>query len=104
MAQSQALAVGKKIFPQSTKRRQPYYLGVGDNTIKLVYSTDRNTCGINALTALTDLPNGALFADAELTTLVRHLVSEAMTVMRAEGVTCCFIGVIYCLRNRLRDQ
>jgi 2-dehydropantoate 2-reductase len=42
--------------------------------------------GINALTALTALPNGALFADAELAGLVRRLVSEASFVMRAEGV------------------
>jgi 2-dehydropantoate 2-reductase len=42
--------------------------------------------GINALTALTNLPNGELFADAELAGLVRRLVSEASTVMRAEGV------------------
>ncbi|HMC42743.1 MAG TPA: hypothetical protein VKI20_07010, partial [Acidimicrobiales bacterium] len=50
--QSQALAVGKKVFPQSTQRRQPYYLGVTDNAIRLVYSTDQQTCGINALTAV----------------------------------------------------
>jgi 2-dehydropantoate 2-reductase len=42
--------------------------------------------GINALTALTDLPNGELFANAELAGLVRRLVSEASSVMRAEGV------------------
>ena len=42
--------------------------------------------GINALTALTNLPNGELFADAELAGLVRRLVSEASSVMRAEGV------------------
>jgi 2-dehydropantoate 2-reductase len=42
--------------------------------------------GINALTALTNLPNGALFEDAELAGLVRRLVGEASTVMRAEGV------------------
>lgn len=42
--------------------------------------------GINALTALTNLPNGELFANAELAGLVRRLVSEASSVMRAEGV------------------
>jgi 2-dehydropantoate 2-reductase len=42
--------------------------------------------GVNALTALTDLPNGELFANAELAGLVRRLVSEASSVMRAEGV------------------
>lgn len=42
--------------------------------------------GINALTALANLPNGELFADAELAGLVRRLVGEAATVMRAEGV------------------
>lgn len=42
--------------------------------------------GINALTALANLPNGELFADPELTALVRRLVGEAATVMRAEGV------------------
>jgi 2-dehydropantoate 2-reductase len=42
--------------------------------------------GINALTALTDLPNGALFTNPELATLVRRLVAEATMVMRAEGV------------------
>jgi len=42
--------------------------------------------GINALTALANLPNGMLFADPELTTLVRRLVAEAAAVMRAEGI------------------
>lgn len=42
--------------------------------------------GINALTALANLPNGELFADPELAGLVRRLVGEAATVMRAEGV------------------
>lgn len=42
--------------------------------------------GINALTALTNLPNGDLFTDPELATLVRRLVSEAASVMRAEGI------------------
>ena len=42
--------------------------------------------GINALTALTNLPNGELFANAELAGLVRRLVSEAASVMRAEGM------------------
>ena len=42
--------------------------------------------GINALTALANLPNGELFADPELTTLVRRLVAEAAAVMRAEGI------------------
>lgn len=42
--------------------------------------------GINALTALTGLPNGDLFADPELATLVRRLIGEASTVMRAEGI------------------
>ncbi len=42
--------------------------------------------GINALTALANLPNGELFTDPELTTLVRRLVAEAAAVMRAEGI------------------
>src|SRR5436309_8427171 len=50
--QAQALRVGLKVFPVTTQRRQPYYLGVGDKTIKLVYSTDKAVCGVNALTAL----------------------------------------------------
>ena len=42
--------------------------------------------GINALTALADVPNGALTTDPELRTLARQLVTEAAAVMRAEGV------------------
>jgi 2-dehydropantoate 2-reductase len=42
--------------------------------------------GINALTALANLPNGELFSDPELATLVRRLVGEAASVMRAEGI------------------
>jgi 2-dehydropantoate 2-reductase len=42
--------------------------------------------GINALTALTSLPNGELFSDPELTGVVRRLVGEAAAVMRAEGI------------------
>ena len=43
--------------------------------------------GIYALTALVGLPNGDLFADPELTAVVRRLVGEASAVMRAEGVS-----------------
>lgn len=42
--------------------------------------------GINALTALANLPNGGLFTDPEMATLVRRLVGEAANVMRAEGI------------------
>lgn len=42
--------------------------------------------GINALTALTGLPNGDIFADPELAAVVRRLVGEAAAVMRAEGI------------------
>lgn len=42
--------------------------------------------GINALTALANLPNGELFTDPEMTTLVRRLVNEATSVMRSEGI------------------
>ena len=42
--------------------------------------------GINALTALANLPNGELFTDPEMATLVRRLVGEAANVMRAEGI------------------
>ena len=63
--QAQALRVGLKVFPVTTQRRQPYYLGVGDKTIKLVFSTDKAVCGVNALTALQAaggaLPSGDRF-------------------------------------------
>ncbi len=42
--------------------------------------------GINALTALANLTNGELFADPDMTTVVRRLVGEAASVMRAEGM------------------
>jgi 2-dehydropantoate 2-reductase len=42
--------------------------------------------GLNALTALTGLTNGALIADPELARNVRRLVSEAAAVMRAERI------------------
>jgi 2-dehydropantoate 2-reductase len=42
--------------------------------------------GINALTALANLPNGELFADPEMAALARRLVGEAARVMRAEGI------------------
>jgi 2-dehydropantoate 2-reductase len=42
--------------------------------------------GLNALTGLTGLANGALIADPELARNVRRLVSEAAAVMRAERI------------------
>jgi 2-dehydropantoate 2-reductase len=42
--------------------------------------------GLNALTALTGLSNGALISDPELARNVRRLVSEAAAVMRAERI------------------
>jgi hypothetical protein len=47
-----ALAIGKRVFPQSTQRRTPFYNGVTDKVIKLAFSLDEDSCGINALTAL----------------------------------------------------
>lgn len=51
--QSQAQAVGARIKPQTTQRRQPYYAGVGEDTIKLVFSMDATSCGVNVVNALT---------------------------------------------------
>ncbi len=44
------------------------------------------TVGLNALTGLTGLTNGALLANSELAGSVRRLVAEATAVMRAEGI------------------
>lgn len=51
--EEQARAVGSLIKPQSTERRKPYYAGVGEDTIKLVFSTDATSCGVNVVNALT---------------------------------------------------
>lgn len=51
--QSQLLAVGSKVMPQSTQRRKPYYSGVGENTIQLDFSIDATNCGVNVVNALT---------------------------------------------------
>lgn len=52
--QSQALAVGQKIYPQSTSRGpKPYYSGVGDKTIQLDFSIDKTSCGVNVINAIT---------------------------------------------------
>lgn len=50
---SQARAVGNLIRPQSTARSKPYYAGVGEDTIKLVFSIDETSCGVNVVNALT---------------------------------------------------
>lgn len=50
---AQARAVGNLIKPQSTARRKPYYAGVGEDTIKLVFSIDATSCGVNVVNALT---------------------------------------------------
>ena len=41
--------MGDKIKPQTTARRKPYYAGVGENTIKLVWSNDEANCGVNVV-------------------------------------------------------
>ncbi|MHB8465348.1 MAG: type 1 periplasmic-binding domain-containing protein [Acidimicrobiales bacterium] len=50
--QNQAIAVGSHIGPQSTQRSQPYYQGVGDNTITVDIGTDQQTCGVNTVPLL----------------------------------------------------
>jgi hypothetical protein len=51
--EAQARAVGSLIKPQSSARQQPYYSGVGEDTIKLVFSIDETSCGVNVTNALT---------------------------------------------------
>jgi len=51
--ESQAHAVGAQVHPQSSDRVQPYYAGVTDDSIKLVFSTDATSCGVNVVNALT---------------------------------------------------
>src|SRR4051812_13261628 len=50
---AQAKAVGALIKPQSTQRRKPYHAGVTDNAIKLVFSLDKTSCGVNVVNAIT---------------------------------------------------
>ena len=50
---SQARAVGAQLHPQSTQRRQPYYLGVGEDTIQLDFAYDQTSCGVNVVNAIT---------------------------------------------------
>ena len=50
---TQAKAVGALLKPQTTERRTPYYAGVGEDTIKLVFSVDATSCGVNVTNALT---------------------------------------------------
>src|SRR5947208_5499522 len=49
----QARAVGARLHPQSTERKQPYYLGVGEDTIQLDFSYDQTSCGVNVVNAIT---------------------------------------------------
>lgn len=58
----QAKAVGDRIRPQSTERRQPFYAGVGDKTITVVASRDATSCGVNVIDAIT-AAGGALPTD-----------------------------------------
>ncbi len=72
---AQARAVGAKIKPQSTARRKPYYSGVGEDTIKVVWSADEQNCGVNVVNALTAaggaLPTTGRYYRAAPTTLDR---------------------------------
>jgi hypothetical protein len=50
---SQALAVGRLVYPQSTTRGPPPYAsGVGNHTIKLDFGYDQNWCGVNVVDAI----------------------------------------------------
>jgi hypothetical protein len=50
---AQARAIGAQIKPQSTQRRKPYYAGVGEDSIKMVWSYDEANCGVNVVNAVT---------------------------------------------------
>ena len=84
---SQARAVGALIKPQTSARRQPYYAGIGEDTIKLVFSTDATSCGVNVVSALTAaggaLPTQTRFYRAAPTTpdRVQAEVRESIDLM-----------------------
>jgi hypothetical protein len=50
--EAQARAVGARIQPQTTVKRNSHP-GVTDNTIKLVFSLDKTSCGVNVVNAIT---------------------------------------------------
>ena len=76
----QAKAVGARIKPQSTQRRQPFRAGVTDDVIKLVFSLDVTSCGVNVVNAITAaggaLPTTTRYYRAAPTTQDR-VVAEA---------------------------
>lgn len=51
--QSQARAVGELIQPQSTTRGSAPPPGVSDDAIKLIFSMDETSCGVNVISAIT---------------------------------------------------
>ena len=51
--QTVAQRIGAQIHPQTTQRSQPYYNGVGNNTITLDFDTDPTSCGVNVVNAIT---------------------------------------------------
>lgn len=78
--EAQAQAVGARIKPQSTARSQPYAPGVGEDTIKLVFSIDATSCGVNVTNALTAaggaLPTTSRFYRAAPTTAERGVAES----------------------------
>ncbi|EAX48061.1 2-dehydropantoate 2-reductase [Thermosinus carboxydivorans Nor1] len=59
---------------------------VDSNVTALVWSKLIINVGINAITALTGIPNGQVMASAETRELVRLAVAEAVAVARASGI------------------
>jgi 2-dehydropantoate 2-reductase len=59
---------------------------VEPDVVRLVWSKLVVNVGINALTALTGLPNGALLDHAELKSIMADLVAEAAKVAAARGI------------------
>jgi hypothetical protein len=82
--EQQARAVGSQIRPQTSERRQPYYPGVGEDTIKLVFSMDAASCGVNVVNALTAaggaLPTTSRFYRAAPTTQDRVVAENRESI------------------------
>jgi 2-dehydropantoate 2-reductase len=60
---------------------------VSDNVPGELWSKLIVNCAFNALSAITQLPYGRIFASAGVEDLMRNVVSECLAVARADGIT-----------------
>lgn len=72
------------------------YAEISDNVMSLIWEKLIINCGINPLTALTNMKNGELLENEESEEILEEIVSEAIEVAKRSNIKLSFNNAEYC--------